>query len=271
MTQTDGEYQKTFENEKARTVILLGFLSIILTIRVLLSDTSYFNFPWWCDNSCPHLTLLLLPTFTNWIISWLGYIGCMIVYVSEDRFDRYSWSRPFRERVRKIGHLFVWWYPVTVIFFSGFGGLSFNLPDSVQLAYWLTVIQLFAIYLVWTAGGVGIKFFGSKSFLNKPLDIFLEVTREGMQVIAEGLVRVGRGILAGLGSPKTGPPNRKRAMRIFISAIMLVVFSIAYFEEHLSAFNLSYALLVPLYAIIIASAIIGGLKKRRVAKPKTGA
>ncbi len=90
-------------------------------------------------------------------------------------------------------------------------------------------------------------------------------------MIAEGLVRVGRGILAGLGSPKTGPPNRKRAMRIFISAIMLVVFSIAYFEEHLSAFNLSYALLVPLYAIIIASAIIGGLKKRRVAKPKTGA
>jgi hypothetical protein len=264
LPQTEEEYRKTFESEKARTVILLGFLSIILTVRVELHDGDFWNFP--CNSPCPHITLLLLPTFTNWIISWLGYIACMLVYVSEDKFDKYTWSRSGREFVRRLGYLFIWWYPVTVLFFSGFGGLSFQLPDSVQTPYWLTVVLLFGAYLIWTAEEtVGTKIVGRRGVLTQAVGIFLEFGYEGMKIIAEGLALTWRKILRGFGHPKTGPTNLKQAMRIFITTTETIVISIAYFAFHLSGYNLLYAFGVPIYALIFASAIVGWLRKR---KPK---
>src|SRR3989442_6370239 len=106
MTQTEEDYQRTWRSEKSRTVVLLGFLSIILTVRVELHDMDFWNFPWWCDNSCPHFTIWLLPTFTIWIGFWVGYIGCMLIYFSEDGFHKYSWSRPFRDFFRRLGPRF---------------------------------------------------------------------------------------------------------------------------------------------------------------------
>ncbi len=188
MEQSDGEYRKTFESEKSRTVVLLGFLSMILTARAILKDGDFWNFPWWCDNSCPHLTLLLVPTFTYWIYLWSIYIVCMLIYFSEDKFDRPgSWfTRTRREFLRRAGHLSIWWYPVTVIFFSGFGGLSFQLPDSVQGAYWVTVASLFGYYVVRTAEEtVGKKALGKESVFNKPLDTLLEYGRAGTEAIGE--------------------------------------------------------------------------------------
>ena len=235
---------------------------MILTVRVLLHDGDFWNFP--CNFPCPHITLLLLPTFTNWIISWLGYIVCMIVYVSEDKFDRYNWSRPTREVVRRVGYLFIWWYPVTVLFFSGFGGLSFQVPDLIQTPYWLTVVLLFGAYLIWTAEEtVGTKIVGRRGVLTQAVGIFLEFGYEGMKIVTEGLVHVWRKILGGLGQPKTGPINLRQAMRVFITTIETIVISVAYFVFRLSGFDLLFAFGVPLYAIIFASAIIGWVRKRK--------
>lgn len=196
----------------------------------------------------------------------------MLIYFSEDRFDKYSWSRTVRELARRVGtRFFVLYYPLTVLFFSGFGGLSFQLPDSIQIPYWLAVLALFSAYLIWTAEGMlGTKIVRKGGILPTGVSYFLEISTEGMQIIAEGLVRVWRRMLAKLGHPTTGPINAKQAMRLFISAGELIVISFAYFVEHWSGFNLFYAFGVPLWTIIIASVIIGVFKKRK-RKSKTSA
>jgi hypothetical protein len=263
LPQTEEEYRKTLQGERDRAAILIGFFSLVLAIRFGLNNDSFWNFPWWCGNSCPHLTLLLLPTFTNWIISWVGYLGCMFVYFSEDRLDKYSWSRPVREAFRRIGHLFVWWYPVTVIILSASAGLAFQLPESVQSAYWLTVFALLTLYLIWTAGSVGVKLLGKRSILDKPVDFFLELMVEGLQVIAETLVHTWRTILTTLRHPRTGPTSAKRAMRIFIIAIELAAISFGYFVEHLSGLDFVYVLEVPLYLLVITGVIIALFRRRK--------
>jgi len=261
MEQSDGEYRKTFESEKSRTVVLLGFLSMILTARAILKDGDFWNFPWWCDNSCPHLTLLLVPTFTYWIYLWSIYIVCMLIYFSEDKFDRPgSWfTRTRREFLRRAGHLSIWWYPVTVIFFSGFGGLSFQLPDSVQGAYWVTVASLFGYYVVRTAEEtVGKKALGKESVFNKPLDTLLEYGRAGTEAIGELLAH---------GSKRISP---RRATQVFIFSIEAVVVSIAYFTEPFPGINLTLAFLVPLYVFVFVAGFVGWLKKRRQRKESKG-
>src|SRR5438093_10249357 len=104
MSQTEEEYRKTYRSERERTVVLLGFLSIILAVRVELHEGDFWNFP--CNSPCAHLTLWLLPMFTNWIILWLGYIACMLIYFSEDKFDKYAWGRNLREFSRRLGSRF---------------------------------------------------------------------------------------------------------------------------------------------------------------------
>src|SRR5712692_2544180 len=99
MEQSEEEYQRTYRSEKERTVVLLGFHSIILAVRLELKEGDFWNFP--CNSPCPHFTLWLLPTFTYWIVLWVGYIGCMLVYFSEDRFDKNTWSRTVREFFRR--------------------------------------------------------------------------------------------------------------------------------------------------------------------------
>jgi len=238
---------------------------MILTVRVLLHEGDFWNFPWWCDNSCPHFTVWLFPTFTNWIILWFGYIVCMLVYVSEDRFDKHSWGRPVRELARRIGtRFFVLFYPLTVLFFSTFGGISFQLPESVQLPYWLAVIALFGFYMIWTTEGMlGTKIIGKRGVLSQSVETFLEISREGMQALGDVLAHTWRRILAKLRQAGARQISAARTMRIFVTIIELVVISFAYFVAHLSGFNLLYAFTVPLYTILAISVAIGWFNRRK--------
>jgi hypothetical protein len=189
----------------------------------------------------------------------VGYMACMFIYFSEDKFDR-----PVRDFVRRIGYLFVWWFPVTVGIFSVFGGLSYQLPDWAQLPYWLSVFAVFSFYLIWTVEGTtGRKILGKRSILDKPTEAFLEVSREGAQVIADTLVHIWKGVQARLlRHPTTTKISTRRTTWVFVTIIELVVISIAYFVLNLSGFDLLYAFGVPLYVLVFASAIIGWLKNR---------
>ena len=265
MSQTEEDYRKTYRSERERTVVLLGFLSIILAVRVELHEGDFWNFP--CNSPCAHLTLWLLPMFTNWIILWLGYIGCMLVYFSEDKFDKYAWGRDLREFSRRLGsRFFVLFYPVTVLFFSTLGGVSFQLPDlaTIQTPYWFTVASLLGWYLIWTAEGiVGVKVVGKRSVLRRPVDSFLELGRQGTPVIAEVLVHLWRRILR---HPLTGPVRVKRVLRIFLSVVTSIVVLFAWGVLQLSGFDLLYALGVPLYGYLIASVLIGWRKWNKLSK-----
>jgi hypothetical protein len=189
----------------------------------------------------------------------------MLIYVSEDRFDKYRWSRTVRELARRVGtRFFILWYPLTLLFFSGFGGLSFQLPDVVQTPYWLTVTLLFAAYLLWTAEGMlGTKIVGKRGVLTRAVDYFLEISREGTQIFAETLVRIWRGLLTKVHHPRTGPIDRKKATRAFILIIELPLILFAYFIEHLSGYDLLYVVVGPLYGLIIGLAVIGFFKRRK--------
>ncbi len=265
MWQIEEDYQRTYRSEKERTVVLLGFLSIILAVRVELHEGDFWNFPWWCDNSCAHFTVWLLPTFTNWIILWVGYVACMLIYFSEDKFDKYTWGRSTREFFRRLGNrFFVLSYPVTVLFFSTLGGVSFQLPDlaEVQTPYWLGVGSLLGWYAIWTAEGIiGAKIVGKRSFLRRPLDSFLELGRQGTPVIAEGLVRVWRRVLR---HSSTGPIRVKRTLRTFVTVTTSFIVLFAWGVMHLSGFDLLYALGVPLYSYLLASVLIGWRRWKRL-------
>ena len=171
----------------------------------------------------------------------------MIVYFSEDRFDKYGWGRSFRELVRKVGQLFVWWYPLTIIIISVSGGLSYQLPDWAQLPYWLSVFALFSFYLVWMVEGTtGRKIFGKRSILDKPTEAFLELSHEGAQIIADTLVQGWKGLLSLLKHPTSAKISTKRATLAFISIIEVAVISFAYFVRHLNEFDLLYVFGAPL-------------------------
>lgn len=186
---------------------------------------------------------------------------------SEDRFDKYGVerSRAVRELVRRIGiRVFVLWYPLTILFFSTFGGVSFQLPESVQTPYWLMVTFLFVFYVIWTAEGLfGKKIVGQSSILNEPIDGFIDLAREGMETIARVLVYVWRRVMRAIGHPQTEPIEAKLVMRVFFSVVALVVITLAYFVEHLTGYDLLYAFGIPLYVILFASVFIGWLVKRK--------
>jgi hypothetical protein len=189
-----------------------------------------------------------------------GYMACMFIYFSEDKFER-----SVRDFVRKIGYLFVWWFPVTVVVFSVFGGLSYQIPDWAQLPYWLSVFAVFSFYLIWTIEGTtGRKILGKRSIFDKPTEAFLEVSREGAQVIADTLVHLWKGIMVKLfRRPITTKISTRRTTWIFVIIIESIAISNAYFVLNVSGLNLLYAFGVPLYLLLFVSAIVGWYKKRK--------
>jgi len=267
MPQTEEEYQKTFRSEKQRIGLVGIALGLIIYYRTTLHDGDFWNFP--CNSPCAHFTVWLVPTIDNWLILSLGYIVSMAIYVSEDTFDKYRWGRTVREIARRVGtRFFIFYYPLTIPFFAGFGGISFQLPDYALVPYWLAVFALFGFYMIWTAEGMlGTKIIGKRNAFNKPTETFLEIGREGAQVFVDGLVHGWRWFLAKLRLPTPGPINSKRAARLFIAVVELVVVSVSYFVLHLSGFGLLWAFGVPLYAIVGASVILGWRRRKR--KPST--
>src|SRR2546426_7342638 len=99
MSETEEEYWRKLEAEKARAIIWFAILAIIAAVRISLHDDEFWNFP--CNSPCLHITTYLVPLFTNWIWLWIGYAACMIVYFSEDWFDRFGWGRTVREIARR--------------------------------------------------------------------------------------------------------------------------------------------------------------------------
>ncbi len=261
MPETEVDYQRKFEGEKARAIIWFAILAIIAAVRVSLHDDEYWNFP--CNSPCLHITTYLVPLFTTWIWLWVGYAGCMIIYFSEDWFDRFGPGRTVREIARRVGNrVFLFFYPLAVAFFTGVTYGSFVLPDSVLTIYALGVAGAFGFLIIWSAQGVvGQPLVGRKGVLTRTIDTFIELVRNGTEAMGEVLVREWKmHIQPRAATVVTVESNSaRRVSRLLLLVLLTAAVAFAWLSSNLP--SLWPFLSVALYLVIFAFALVGWLKR----------
>jgi hypothetical protein len=264
------KYERQLKSEERRAVVWLGILAVIVAFDVYLrgdrapdvyNRAFFYNF--FCNSPCSHITLFWVPFLDVLIYFWIGYAICALIYFSEDFLPGRRGSI-IRKSSRIVGHVLLAFYPLSVGFYLLVGISGVYLPDLLQAPSVVAESYILGLFVVWILQRVtGRRIFGERSIFRKPLEVSLKFTSEGMQLIAERLVHAKRWILKGSGELDAGPVNAKQTIRLLILAIEVVVISFAYLIEHLSGINLFYAFGVPLWAIIVSSAIIGWLERRK--------
>jgi len=261
------EYRHEVKSEERRAIIWLGILAIIVAFDIWLrnNDTpevfnaKHINF--FCESPCSHITLPWVPFLDRLIYFWIGYAFCIVIYFSEDFFPgrRATWVR---ERFRVAGHFLLAFIPFSTALYLLEGLGAVYLPDWLQAPNFILGAYILGIFLVFTFEAfTGKRIFGKKSVFNKPVDIIIDLGREGTQIIAEALEHALQWLFK---RPKTGSVRTRRiALGLFLLAIELITISIAYFVLNVSGLNLGWAFGIPLYAFLIISALIGLRKKRK--------
>ena len=167
-------YERELKSEERRALIWLGLLAVVVAFYFWLKDSDpnaapYINF--FCNSPCPHITLYWIPFLQALIYYWIGYAGCMLIYFSEDFFQRWGTrGRTLRQGARSIGHIFISLYPATVLTITVLAAISFLIPAPIQLPYWLLVYEFFAILALWSIERVT----GRRRLLGELLEVSLD-------------------------------------------------------------------------------------------------
>ncbi len=190
----------------------------------------------------------------------------MLVYFSQDWFQRFGQQgRVVREIMRRVGNrVFLYFYPLTVVWFTASAEGSFLLPDWIQGYYWLAVAAPWGFLVIWTIEGViGHKITGKRGALSEAIDLFLELASEGAGAFGEELVRVGKGLW---GRIRKKPPGSitvrsvKVANLVFMLGLVIGETALAWF---IVGPILSILVEVPgvtLYILVFALVFVGLLR-----------
>ena len=261
LSEADLEYKKKYEGEKSRAIIWLGLLAIIVTARAGLRDNEFWNFP--CNSPCIHVTWFLAPLFDNLIWLWLGYAACMLVYFSEDYFDKFRLGRQIREMARRVVNIvFLYTYPAMVVFFTGTSAGYFVIPEWAQTVYSMGVAGIFGLLVILGFEGlIGQKVIGKRSVLRQPLESFIELARGGIEVLGEGLEHLWKRSTSRFGRPETESVGTPLRWRRLVAFLVLVISgasaAVAWLIAKLPFLSLIYVFGGALYVIFIAIAFVG--------------
>jgi len=266
LSESEETYRRKLRSEKARAIVWFAVLAIIATVREAVHEQDLWNFP--CNSPCVHLSLFVAPILSNWIYLWLGYGGSMLVYFSEDWFHRFGQQgRVVREIMRRIGNrVFLYFYPLTVVWFTATAEGSFLLPDWIQGYYWLAVAAPYGFLVIWTIEGViGLKIGGKRGAVNEAIDIFLELGRSGAEAFGEGLVRIEKRVWGRVRGRPPGSVTLRSAKAANVLFTLILVIGEAALTWYVVGPVPSILVEVPvvtLYILVFALAFIGLLRRK---------
>ena len=272
------QYRRELKSEERRAVVWLGILAVVVAFDVYLRNNDvpdvfnkkFYNF--FCNSPCSHITFYWVPFLDSLIYFWTGYAICALVYFSEDLLPGRRATKFIRKPFRRLGHILLAFLPLSTGFYFVLGIASVTLPDYLQTPTVFAVAYLFAQLLIWAFEKVtGKKIFGERSIFREPTEAFLEVAREGANIIFDVLINAWRNFLEKrpFKHRSTGPLRKRRAFLTLFSVIELVILPIGYFVVHLSITGLEYLFGVPLYGFVFFSPIVGWYNRRK-RKPNGG-
>ncbi len=192
----------------------------------------------------------------------------MIVYFSEDWFQKYGeQGRTLREVMRRIGNrIFLFFYPLTLIWFSATAEGSFLIPDWIQGYYWLAVALPWGFLVIWTVEGVlGRKIAGKKGTLSEAIDLFLKLGADGAEAFGEAIARVVNRLRSRVTRRPAAPVTLrsvKLADRLFLTAFVLVDIFVVWL-----IFGPNYSILIEAfgatcYILVFGLVFIGILRRK---------
>jgi hypothetical protein len=264
--ESEEDYKRTLESEKARAIVWFAVLAIIATVRESVHETDLWNFP--CNSPCIHLSLYAAQVLANWIYLWLGYGGCMLVYFSEDWFQKWGeQGRAVREIMRKVGNrVFLYFYPLTLLWFSATAEGSFFLPPWIQGYYWLAVGLPMSVLVIWTIEGVfGRKIVGKRGMISEAADLFLKLGAEGAAKFGEGLAQAVKRAWARIRNKPIGPRTQrsvKVANLLFVTCLSTGVGAITWLLVGLNIWILIDAVGVTLWLFVFVLVFVAILKRK---------
>ena len=266
MSGSDENYEKRLESERARALVWFGILAIIATVREAVHETDLWNFP--CNSPCIHLSLYVAPVLTNWIYLWLGYGGCMLAYFSEDWFQRFGQQgRAFREIMRRIGNrVFLYFYPLTVGWFTATSEGSFLLPAWIQGYYWVAVALPLGSLTIWTIEGViGRKITGKKGAVTEAFEIAAKLAGEGFEAASEWIAHIGKRLVAQIRHTDVGPVSPgsgKLAIRSLVLAVVIGETALAWWVARPPLLTLAEVPIATLYVVSFVLIFVGLLSRK---------
>src|SRR6266571_5947543 len=218
MRRRTSKYERELRSEERRALIWLGLLAVVVAFYFWLKDSDpnagpYVNF--FCNSPCPHVTLYWLPFLETLIYYWMGYAGCMLVYFSEDFFNKWGQrGRIIRQTARRIGHICISVYPASIVLLTLFGAISIFVPTPLQLTYWVLVLYFLVVLALWFFESLT----GTRGIVGQLLEPVYRGARRFGARIKDIPKRIGNMRLNARkdGSKKTGMEEKKRGFRFFL-------------------------------------------------------